>query len=238
MENLSKLLDELTNNASFRKPLTAAYDFSQGSDTLFSGFPGDLDQFHSLGRIKRTPKKQSDQEFEIELLSKIDILNDALFEHKVDIDIVKKAYVQIGESIQELSGMILDQHSDIYQRAYSKFQLLREIYSQLDVVVSGTKKRKLKDPDVELTQAQIVILFHHLQRLGVLSKKVTNITLATCLSEITGFEFHQLRKSLSSVSLFSENVDANFKPSDYSALDLKVESLKEHLKKESIERFK
>jgi hypothetical protein len=237
MENLSKLLDELTNNASFRKPLTADDDFSQGSDTLFSGFPGDLDQFHSLGRIKRTPKKQSDQEFEIELLSKIDILNDALFEHKVDIDIVKKAYVQIGESIQELSGMILDQHSDIYQRAYSKFQLLREIYSQLDVVVTGTKTRKLKESDIELTQAQIVILFHHMQKLGIVSKKVSNTLLATSIADITGLSSQKIRQALSSVDKDTENIDADFKTTDYHAVNRKIKRLQQNLEEDFSARF-
>lgn len=237
MKDLSKLLDELTNNDSFRKPFNDINDFDGDPDSLLSGFPSDLDQFHSLGRIKRTPKKQSDQDFESELLSKIDNLNIALFEHKVDIDVVKNAYYQIGESIQDLSGIILDQNAANYQRAYSKFQLLREIYSQLDVVVTGTKTRKLKETDIELTQAQIVILFHHMQKLGIISKKVSNTLLATSIADITGLSSQKIRQALSSVDKDSENIDADFKTTDYHAVNRKIKQLHQNLEEDFSARF-
>ena len=238
MKDLKEILAELANNDSFRELPIETETFNSEPDSLFSGFPDGLDQFHSLGRVKRIPKKQSDQEFEKEILSKIDILNDALFEHKADIDIVKNAHTQIGDSIKDLSVIITNKNAEQYQRANSKFQLLGEIYHQLDVAITGAKTRKLKNPDVEITQPQIVLLFHHLQQLGIVSKSVSNTSLATSLSELTGFSFEQIRQALSSVSVYSKNIDADFKQTDYSALNRKVKALQQNLETESSKRFK
>jgi len=71
----------------------------------------------------------------------------------------------------------------------------------------------------------------------MITKDVPNTTLAVCVSEITGFGFKQIRQGLSSVSLFSKNIDANFKPADYSALYLKVNALQENLELEESKRF-
>ena len=238
MEDLSKLLDELTNNDSFRKPLNSADDFSRESDSLFSGFPGDLGQFHQLKRPEKAIKRKTGDDLVLDLESKLGAINNMILDHGSKEKMIETVREKLGKSMQELILFVSDIDLELHEDAKNKFEIIKEAYENLGTKLPGYQSKKNKDRKVELTQPQIVLLFHHLQNLGMITKDVPNTTLAVCISEITGFGFKQLRKSLSSVSLFSENVDANFKPSDYSALDLKVESLKQHLKKESIERFK
>jgi hypothetical protein len=59
MKDLNKLLDDITNNDSFKNPLNDVEDVIQQPDTLYSGFPGDLGQFHNLNvQRKRSKERQ------------------------------------------------------------------------------------------------------------------------------------------------------------------------------------
>jgi hypothetical protein len=238
MKDLNKLLDDITNNDSFKNPLNDVEDVIQQPDTLYSGFPGDLGQFHQLKRPEKAIKRKTGDDLVLDLESKLGAINNLILEHGSKEKMIETVREKLGKSMQELILFVSDIDLELHEDAKNKFEIIKEAYENLGTKLPGYQSKKNKDRKVELTQPQIVLLFHHLQNLGMITKDVPNTTLAVCISEITGFGFKQLRKSLSSVSLFSENVDANFKPSDYSALDLKVESLKQHLKRESIERFK
>jgi hypothetical protein len=237
MEDLSKLLDELTNNDSFRKPLNSADDFSRESDSLFSGFPGDLGQFHQLKRPEKAIKRKTGDDLVLDLESKLGAINNMILDHGSKEKMIETVREKLGKSMQELILFVSDIDLELHEDAKNKFEIIKEAYENLGTKLPGYQSKKNKDRKVELTQPQIVLLFHHLQNLGMITKDVPNTTLAVCISEITGFGFKQLRKSLSSVSLFSENVDANFKPADYSALYLKVNALQENLELEESKRF-
>lgn len=237
MIDFNVLLAQLTNNNNLEIPKKNTITQTEESNILSSGFPGDPDQFFRLQRPSSSHNKTADQEFEADLITKINILNDVLFEHKTDIDIVKKARTQIEESIKDLAEIITDKHSKVYTRAQFKFQLLKEMYTQLDGLVSSTKTRKIKEKDVELTQSQIVILFHHLRELGIISKKASNTILAQSISDMTGLSAEKIRQSLSSISSYSKNIDADFAPTDYDAVNDKIKALQLVLEADLSERL-
>jgi len=237
MEDLSKLLDELTNNDSFRKPLNSVDDFSRESDSLFSGFPGDLGQFHKLKRPEKAIKRKTGDDLVLDLESKLGAINNLILEHGSKEKMIETVREKLGKSMQELILFVSDIDLELHEDAKNKFEIIKEAYENLGTKLPGYQSKKNKERKVELTQPQIVLLFHHLQNLGMITKDIPNTTLAVCISEITGFKFSQIRKSLSSVSLFSKNVDADFKPADYSALYLKVNALQENLELEESKRF-
>lgn len=111
------------------------------------------------------------------------------------------------------------------------------MYTQLDGLVSSTKTRKIKEKDVELTQSQIVILFHHLRELGIISKKASNTILAQSISDMTGLSAEKIRQSLSSISSYSKNIDADFAPTDYDAVNDKIKALQLVLEADLSERL-
>lgn len=238
MIDINILLAQLTNNDNLELTKSHTSTHTEESNTLSNGFPGDPDQFFRLQRPSTSQKKTSDQEFEADLISKINMLNDVLFEHQTDIEIIKKARVQIEESVRDLNEIIADNNSSVYQRAHFKFQLLKDMYTQLDGLVSSTKTRKIKEKDVELTQSQMVILFHHLRELGIISKKASNTILAQSISDMTGLSAEKMRQSLSSISSYSKNIDADFEPTDYEAVNDKIKALMLSLKADLNERFK
>ncbi len=231
MKDLNKLLDDITNNDSFKNPLNDVEDVIQQPDTLYSGFPGDLGQFHQLKRPEKAIKRKTGDDLVLDLESKLGAINNLILEHGSKEKMIETVREKLGKSMQELILFVSDIDLELHEDAKNKFEIIKEAYENLGTKLPGYQSKKNKDRKVELTQPQIVLLFHHLQNLGMITKDVPNTTLAVCISEITGFGFKQLRKSLSSVSLFSENVDANFKPSDYSALDVKVKAHKSIWKK-------
>ena len=237
MEDLSKLLDELTNNDSFREPLNSVDDFSRESDSLFSGFPGDLGQFHQLKRPEKAIKRKTGEDLVVDLESKLGSINNMILDHGSKEKMIETVREKLGKSMQELILFVSDIDLELHEDAKNKFEIIKEAYENLGTKLPGYQSKKNKERKVELTQPQIVLLFHHLQNLGMITKDIPNTTLAVCISEITGFKFSQIRKSLSSVSLFSKNVDADFKPADYSALYLKVNALQENLELEESKRF-
>lgn len=238
MKDLNKLLDDITNNDSFKNPLNDVEDVIQQPDTLYSGFPGDLGQFHQLKRPEKAIKRKTGDDLVLDLESKLGAINNMILDHGSKEKMIESVREKLGKSMQELILFVSDIDMELHEDAKNKFEIIKEAYENLGSKLPGYKSKKNKERKVELSQPQIVLLFHHLQNLGMITKDVPNTTLAACISEITGFEFPQLRKALSSVSLYSKNIDANFKPSDYSALDVKVKALQKHLEKESIERFK
>jgi hypothetical protein len=237
MEDLSKLLDELTNNDSFRKPLNSADDFSRESDSLFSGFPGDLGQFHQLKRPEKAIKRKTGEDLVVDLESKLGSINNMILDHGSKEKMIKTVREKLGKSMQELILLVSDIDMELHEDAKNKFEIIKEAYENLGTKLPGYQSRKRKERKVELSRPQIVLLFHHLQNLGMITKDLPNRTLAGCISEITGFTAEKIRQGLSSVSLYSKNTDANFKPDDYSALYLKVNALQENLELEESKRF-
>jgi hypothetical protein len=237
MEDLSKLLDELTNNDSFRKPFNSVDNFSRESDILFSGFPGDLGQFHQLKRPEKAIKRKTGEDLVVDLESKLGAINNMILDHGSKEKMIETVREKLGKSMQELILFVSDVDLELHEDVKNKFDIIKEAYENLGTKLPGYQSKKKKERKVELTQPQIVLLFHHLQNLGMITKDLPNRTLAACISEITGFTAEQIRQGLSSVSLFSKNIDANFKPADYSALYLKVNALQENLELEESKRF-
>jgi len=237
MKDLSVLLDELTNNDSFRKSSNEIEYFDTEPNSLFSGFPGDLGQFHQLKRPEKAIKRKTGEDLVVDLESKLGAINNMILDHGSKEKMIETVREKLGKSMQELILFVSDIDLELHEDAKNKFEIIKEAYENLGTKLPGYQSKKKKDRKVELTQAQIVLLFHHLQHLGMITKDVPNTTLAVCVSEITGFGFKQIRQGLSSVSLFSKNIDANFKPADYSALYLKVNALQENLELEESKRF-
>jgi hypothetical protein len=238
MKDLNTLLDELTNNDFFRNSSNDVDESVRESENLYSGFPGDLDQFHQLKRPEKAIKKKTGDDLILDLETKLIAINNMILDHGSKAKMIETVREKLGKSMQELVLFISDIDLELHEDAKNKFEIIKEAYENLGEKLPGHKLRKQKERKVELSQPQIVLLFHHLQNLGMITKDVPNTTLAACISEITGFEFPQLRKALSSVSLFSKNIDANFKPTDYTALNRKVKALEQNLELESAKRFK
>ena len=237
MKDLNTLLDELTNNDSFRKSSNKIEDFDSEPNSLFSGFPGDLGQFHQLKRPEKAIKRKTGEDLIIDLESKLGAINNMILDHGSKEKMIETVREKLGKSMQELILFLSDIDLELHEDAKNKFEIIKEAYENLGTKLPGHKLRKQKERKVELTQPQVILLFHHLQNLGMISKDVSNSTLAASIAEITGFKSEKIRQALSSVSLFSTNIDANFKPSDYSVLYLKVKALQENLELEESKRF-
>jgi hypothetical protein len=237
MKDLNKLLDDITNNDSFKNPLNDVEDVIQQPDTLFSGFPGDLGQFHQLKRPEKAIKRKTGEDLVVDLESKLGAINNMILDHGSKEKMIETVREKLGKSMQELILIVSDVDLELHEDVKNKFDIIKEAYENLGTKLPGYQSKKKKERKVELTQPQIVLLFHHLQNLGMIIKDVPNRTLAGHISEITGFTAEQIRQGLSSVSLFSKNIDANFKPADYSALYLKVNALQENLELEESKRF-
>ena len=237
MKDLNKLLDDITNNDSFKNPLNDVEDVIQQPDTLYSGFPGDLGQFHQLKRPEKAIKRKTGDDLVLDLESKLGAINNLILEHGSKEKMIETVREKLGKSMQELILFVSDIDLELHEDAKNKFEIIKEAYENLGTKLPGYQSKNKKDREVELSRPQIVLLFHHLQNLGMITKDIPNTTLAVCISEITGFKFSQIRKSLSSVSLFSKNVDADFKPADYSALDHKVKALQRNLETELSKRY-
>ena len=237
MKDLNKLLDDITNNDSFKNPLNDVEDVIQQPDTLYSGFPGDLGQFHQLKRPEKAIKRKTGDDLVLDLESKLGAINNMILDHGSKEKMIETVREKLGKSMQELILFVSDIDLELHEDAKNKFEIIKEAYENLGTKLPGYQSKNKKDREVELSRPQIVLLFHHLQNLGMITKDIPNTTLAVCISEITGFKFSQIRKSLSSVSLFSKNVDADFKPADYSALDHKVKALQRNLETELSKRY-
>lgn len=238
MKDLNTLLDELTNNDFFRNSSNDVDESVRESENLYSGFPGDLDQFHQLKRPEKAIKKKTGDDLILDLESKLIAINNMILDHGSKAKMIETVREKLGKSMQELILFVSDLDMELHEDAKNKFEIIKEAYENLGTKLPGHKLRKQKERKVELTQPQVILLFHHLQNLGMISKDVPNSTLAGTIAEITGFKSEKIRQALSSVSLFSKNVDANFKPADYSALYLKVKALQQNLELEESERFK
>jgi hypothetical protein len=97
--------------------------------------------------------------------------------------------------------------------------------------LSGKKKS-----NSSLTQKQIVILFHHLHKLGYVGKGLNTDDLAIILSEMTGFSSTKLRQDLSHVKKESNSIDSEeFKDSDYTIIKRSLKRLIESIDKDQKE---
>ncbi len=237
MKDLNAILEDLTNNDSFRMPLNVVDDFTSENSPLYNNFPGDLGQFHQLKRPEKAIKRKTGDDLVLDLESKLGAINNMILDHGSKAKMIETVREKLGKSMQELILFVSDIDLELHEDAKNKFEIIKEAYENLGTKLPGYQLKKQKERKVELTQPQIILLFHHLQNLGMITKDVPNTTLAVCISEITGFGFKQIRQALSSVSLFSKNIDANFKPADYSALYLKVKALQENLELEESKRF-
>ena len=238
MKDLNTLIDELTNNDSFRVSLNEADNFISENGPLYNNFPGDLGQFHQLKRPEKAIKRKTGDDLVLDLESKLGAINNMILDHGSKAKMIETVREKLGKSMQELILFVSDIDLELHEDAKTKFEIIKEAYENLGTKLPGHKLRKQKERKVELTQPQVILLFHHLQNLGMISKDVSNSTLAASIAEITGFKSEKIRQALSSVSLFSTNIDANFKPTDYTALNRKVKALDQNLELESAKRFK
>ena len=237
MKDINVLIDELTNNDSFRKPLNEIVDTAREPNRLFSGFPEDLGQFHQLKRPEKAIKRKTGEDLILDLESKLGTINNMILDHGSKEKTIETVREKLGKSMQELILFVSDIDLELHEDAKNKFEIIKEAYENLGAKLPGYQSKKHKERKVDLTQPQITLLFHHLQNLGMIAKDVPNTTLAACISEITGFKFKQLRQALSSVSLHSRNIDANFKPTDYNALNRKIKTLQTNLELDLSARF-
>lgn len=89
-----------------------------------------------------------------------------------------------------------------------------------------------------LTQKQIVILFHHLNELGFVGKGMKNDELAGLISQLTSYSNDKIRQDLSLVKIDSNGVDSEeFKETDYTILRRSLKRLIESIEKEQKGKF-
>lgn len=99
-------------------------------------------------------------------------------------------------------------------------------------------KEKKSGTYTELTQKQIVILFHHLHDLGYVGKGMQNDELAGLISQITAFSADKIRQDLSLVKKDSRSVESyEFKDTDYDAIVRAIKKLLKRIETEQKEKF-
>lgn len=100
------------------------------------------------------------------------------------------------------------------------------------------RKKKQIAKLTDLTQNQIVILFHYLRENGYIGKDTTNTLYAAHISELTGFAEEKIRQDLSHISNNFKSADSReFLDYEYSAVKRALNKVIASIEKYSEEHF-
>jgi hypothetical protein len=107
-----------------------------------------------------------------------------------------------------------------------------------NVTLSRVRIRRPSEKLTDLTQNQIVILFHYLREHGYIGKDTTNTLYAGHISELTGFAAEKIRQDLSHISNNFKSADSReFLDYEYSAVKRALNKVIASIEKYSEEHF-
>jgi hypothetical protein len=229
MKDLTSILDDILNNESLKNGKQEDQSLIHEPQTLYNGFPGEDDMFSQFGRSvkKQTSiKVESTDEFESELLTMLSEFRETMLNEKVLGRQIDKIREKLSNSKRELAIMLSDDETELNEHIKIKYELLTEEYERLREILPSDQPRKQKEIKVDLTQTQIVILFHHLKSTGMVGRNISNTILAANISGITGFSKEKIRQALSNINPGSESADADaFTEIDFIRVKRKIETL-------------
>ncbi len=168
----------------------------------------------------------------------------------VDTNLVKNKLIQneisskIFQVREDLHKLILDTNNERFSNLESLVNIKITYCDKVLDFISNIKNEisrlsgKKSGLHTDLTQKQIVILFHHLHELGYVGKGITNDELAGLISQLTSFSADKIRQDLSLVKKESTGVDSEeFKETDYTILRRYIKRLIESIEKEQKGKF-
>lgn len=113
-----------------------------------------------------------------------------------------------------------------------------ETPTQPNVTPSRIRIRRPSEKLSDLTQNQVVILFHYLRENGYIGKDTTNTLYAAHISELTGFAAEKIRQDLSHISNNFKSADSReFLEYEYSAVKRALNKVIASIEKYSGEHF-
>lgn len=235
MNEINKLLKELTDNEPLRKELNKVDEKPFDDQPLFHGIP---DPFSSPSPKRYKEKKINPFEYESTLLKTLEALNNiANTQNQLQVQ-YEAIWNQLHESKKELSVMVADEKYSNNELVQLKYEILDDALQSISNHIPEKQHRKPKEVQVELTQSQIVVLFHNMQKLGMVGKNIPNTLLAKSISEMTGLSKEKIRQALSAIKDNSDSVESvSFTENDYHRVKNKVQSLKEKIQQDLESKF-
>lgn len=221
MSDLNKIIKDLANNDDLK--IIEEHNNPLNDNILLHGFPGENTPKQ---RIKPASKKQTPLEYEAKLIDYIEQLNKTAMEQKAFQDKHEMQWERLKNSQKELALLLTDDRFADNEKIKIKYELLGGILE----THSEKTYRKPKEVQIDITQSQIVILFHHMKQLGMIGKNVSNTIIASCMSEMSGFSKEKIRQALSTVKEDSTSVEnAEYVEYDYTRVRNKIQQLKENI---------
>lgn len=225
--NLNRLLTTLADNKEFYEEKPA------GGNALGNGLPPGLFA-EPFERYKPQVKKQINPvQYESELIEQITKFNEAVAKVKANELEIASIRIKLMESKVELGKLIAEGESEYMEAIKTKYLLIENVLqgSILDKKSSKPKKEITGD-QTPLTQSQVIVLFHYLQRTGILAKSLNNTLYSKAISDLTGLSSEQIRQGLSTVSEYSDSIDAvRFTDEDFKEVISQLNKLLEEINK-------
>lgn len=222
---LNKLLTTLTDNKEFNQEKPA------GGNALYSGLP------HGFGastydRYRPQVKKPIDPaEYETDLIEQITKFNEAVATHKSRKLEIESIRIKLINSKIELGKLIAEGESEYMEVIKTKYQLIENVLQESILDKKSSKpKREITDKQTPLTQPQVIVLFHYLQSTGILAQSLNNTLYSSAISDLTGLSSEKIRQGLSTVSKYSESIDAvRFTDEDFKEVISQLKKLLEKI---------
>jgi hypothetical protein len=235
MNDINKLLTTLTSNEEIKNEANAVSSSDTFDEPLFSGIP---DPFGSPRINKPQKRQQTPIEYESSLIKTIEALNHIASAQSQLSSQMETIWNQLHESKKELSIMVADEKFANNEKAQIKYELLDEALQTIGSQIPDKQYRRPKEIQVDLTQAQIVILFHNMQKLGMVGKNIPNTLLAKSISDMTGLSKEKIRQALSTIKEDSGSIESiAYTENDYHRVKNKIQSLKDKIHEEIESRF-
>lgn len=113
-----------------------------------------------------------------------------------------------------------------------------EEVKNIQAEVKLPKPKKQLDISTNLTQNQVVILFHFLRQLGYIGKEMPKNRYAEHIAELTGFAQEKIRQNLSHIDKDSQSLESvQFTEVDFSVVRRAMEKMITAIKTDSEEKF-
>lgn len=238
MKELIELLNKLTDNTDVKDPYDIIDTDSDDGDEMFHGIPGQFGSQRSFRpQRKRIQIQRAPSEYERYLDGILDKVP-ALLEAQNLVSAQSKKLIELLQASREELAIIQAKPlpPSKKENIILKFTAIENVMTQLggfEVKEHALDKKNLTD----LTQLQIVILFNYLRKNRLVGAEMTDTAFAANLSEITGFSKEKLRQAFSKIKDPDNNIDANFRESDYIKVRNTLRSILEQLDKDLEEKF-
>lgn len=236
MNEINKLLRELTDNKPLLKKVVKKNIVQQ--QVIAHKVKETIQSYRKPAPKRNNKKVLNSFEYESTLLKTLEALsNIANTQNQLQIQ-YQEIWNQLYESKRELGLMVADEQYANDEKIQIKYELLDEALEGIRTHIPEKQQRKPKEVQVELTQNQIVILFHNMQSLGMVGKNIPNTLLAKNISAITGLSKEKIRQALSNIKSDSDSVESiSFTEMDYHKVKNKIQCLTAKIQQDLDSKF-